>query len=81
MAELHLKSWRFRAEREADWRRLETLLGKAEAGGAAKLKRDELLEGIDGIASESAPVYGQQLWNYYVRSYPDVVEAHFPGTV
>ncbi|PZQ65888.1 MAG: hypothetical protein DI570_00275 [Phenylobacterium zucineum] len=44
MAELHLKSWRFRAEREADWRRLETLLGKAEAGGAAKLKRDELLE-------------------------------------
>lgn len=44
MAELRLKSWRFRAEREADWRRLETLLAKAEAGGAAKLKRDELLE-------------------------------------
>jgi len=44
MAELHLKSWRFRAEREADWRRLEALLAKAEAGGAAKLKRDELLE-------------------------------------
>lgn len=44
MAELHLKSWRFRAEREADWRRLETLLAKAEAGGASKLKRDELLE-------------------------------------
>lgn len=43
MAELHLKSWRFRAEREADWRRLETLLAKAE-GGAAKLRRDELLE-------------------------------------
>lgn len=44
MAELHLKSWRFRAEREADWRRLETLLAKAESGGVAKLKRDELLE-------------------------------------
>ncbi len=44
MAELHLKSWRFRAEREADWRRLETLLAKAETGGAARLKRDELLE-------------------------------------
>src|SRR5690349_17298147 len=44
MAELHLKSWRFRAEREADWRRLETLLAKAEAGGAAQLRRDELLE-------------------------------------
>jgi len=44
MAELHLKSWRFRAEREADWRRLEKLLAKAEAGGAANLRRDELLE-------------------------------------
>ena len=44
MAELHLKSWRFRAEREADWRRLETLLNKAETGGPAKLRRDELLE-------------------------------------
>ena len=31
MAELHLKSWRFRAEREADWRRLETLLTKVTA--------------------------------------------------
>ncbi|WP_293898427.1 stage II sporulation protein M [Phenylobacterium sp.] len=44
MAELHLKSWRFRAEREADWRRLETLLAKADKGGAAKLGRDEILE-------------------------------------
>lgn len=44
MAELQLKSWRFRAEREADWRRLETLLAKAESGGASKLRRDELLE-------------------------------------
>lgn len=44
MAELELKSWRFRAEREADWRRLETLVAKAEAGGAARLRRDELLE-------------------------------------
>jgi len=44
-------------------------------------KRGELLDGQDGITSESAPVYGQQLWNYYVRSYPDVVEAHFPGSL
>jgi len=44
MAELHLKSWRFRAEREADWRRLETLLAKADKEGAAKLRRDEILE-------------------------------------
>lgn len=44
MSELSLKSWRFRAEREADWRRLEALLGKAEGGGAGRLRRDELLE-------------------------------------
>ncbi len=44
MAELQLKSWRFRAEREQDWRRLETLLNKAETQGVERLKRDELLE-------------------------------------
>ena len=44
MAELHLKSGRFRAEREADWRRLEVLLGKVETLGAVKLRREELLE-------------------------------------
>ena len=47
----------------------------ASAGFMAK--RDELLVGHGGIASESAPVYGQQLWNYYVRSYPDNVRAHY----
>lgn len=44
MAELQLKSWRFRAEREADWRRLERLVTKAETAGAARLRRDEILE-------------------------------------
>ncbi len=44
-------------------------------------KRDELLDGRDDIGSETAPVFGQQMWNYYVRSYPEVVEAHFPGSV
>jgi len=43
MAELQLKSHRFRAEREADWRRLEQLLQKA-ARGPAKLKTAELIE-------------------------------------
>lgn len=43
MAELQLKSHRFRAEREADWRRLERLLDRAERG-PAKLTRAELLE-------------------------------------
>ena len=44
MAELTLKSHRFRAEREADWRRLESLLARVEKGGARKLSRDELVE-------------------------------------
>jgi uncharacterized membrane protein SpoIIM required for sporulation len=44
MPELVLKSARFRAEREGDWRRLETLLAKATSGGASKLKPGELLE-------------------------------------
>jgi uncharacterized membrane protein SpoIIM required for sporulation len=44
MAELQLKSHRFRAEREADWRRLETLLARVEKGGARRLSKDELVE-------------------------------------
>lgn len=44
MVELVLKSQRFRAEREADWRRLEALLAKAEGGSAGRLTRQELLE-------------------------------------
>jgi len=43
MADPILKSRRFRDEREADWRRLETLLGRIEKGGMAKLSDDDLL--------------------------------------
>lgn len=43
MAELQLKSRRFRAEREWDWRRLEFLLNKAEGGGVRSLTDEELL--------------------------------------
>jgi isopenicillin N synthase-like dioxygenase len=48
----------------------------AAAGFMAR--REELIDGRGGIASTSAPVYGQQLWNYYSRSYPDNVHAHHP---
>ena len=41
-------------------------------------KRHELVAGAGGIASTGAGVYGQQLWNYYLRSYPDNVRAHYP---
>jgi uncharacterized membrane protein SpoIIM required for sporulation len=44
MAELQLKSHRFRTEREDDWRRLERLLAKAQSAGAAKLSPAELVE-------------------------------------
>lgn len=39
-------------------------------------KRDELLSGAGGTSSRSAAVFGEQLWNYYVRSYPEIVRRH-----
>lgn len=49
----------------------------ASAGFMAK--HDELRSGLDGIASATgAGVFGQQLWNYYCRSYPDNVARHHP---
>lgn len=47
------------------------------SGAGFMAKRDELLAGQGGIASTGAGVYGQQLWNYYVRSYPDNVAQHY----
>src|SRR5271169_1858648 len=43
MDELRLRSYRFRVEREADWRRLEALLERAEGRGAAALTDEQLL--------------------------------------
>ena len=43
MTALTLRSRRFRVEREADWRRLEALLAKAEGGRTAALSVDELI--------------------------------------
>lgn len=47
-----------------------------EAGFMAR--HDELLEGSRGTSSAAADTYGQQLWNYFVRSYPDLVARHHP---
>jgi uncharacterized membrane protein SpoIIM required for sporulation len=44
MAELKLKSNRFRIEREGDWKRLERLLERVERGTARDLSPTELLE-------------------------------------
>lgn len=43
MDEPRLKSYRFRTEREADWRRLEALLARAEGRGPAALTDEQLL--------------------------------------
>jgi isopenicillin N synthase-like dioxygenase len=39
-------------------------------------RRDELLAGSRGTTSTPADTYGQQLWNYFARSYPDLVRCH-----
>jgi len=39
--------------------------------------REELEAGRDGIAGTGVAVYGQQMWNYYRRSYPDNVRRHY----
>ena len=41
-------------------------------------KRDELLAGDGGINSAPVLQYGQMMWNYYVRSYPDIVLSNYP---
>jgi isopenicillin N synthase-like dioxygenase len=52
----------------------------AEAGFMAR--RSEIESGVDGIESRAgAGVYGQQLWNYYCRSYPANVARHHPDAL
>lgn len=52
----------------------------ASAGFMAR--RSEIDDGVDGIESPTgAGVYGQQLWNYYCRSYPDLVARHHPDAL
>ncbi|MFN8024668.1 MAG: 2-oxoglutarate and iron-dependent oxygenase domain-containing protein [Acidimicrobiales bacterium] len=44
-------------------------------------KRDELLAGASGTTSSAVDTYGQQLWNYFTRSYPELVARHHPALV
>ena len=49
------------------------------SGAGFMARRGEIESGVDGIESDTgAGVYGQQLWNYYCRSYPDNVARHHP---
>lgn len=43
--------------------------------------RAQLLTGEEGLAGGAVPVFGEQMWNYYVRSYPDLVRRHYPETL
>jgi isopenicillin N synthase-like dioxygenase len=48
-----------------------------EAGVMAR--RDETLAGVGDMRGTHRPAtYGEQLWNYFVRSYPDNVARHHP---
>ncbi|HSF15213.1 MAG TPA: 2-oxoglutarate and iron-dependent oxygenase domain-containing protein [Vicinamibacteria bacterium] len=50
----------------------------ANAGFMAR--RSELQEGVGDMQSGyRASVYGEQLWNYFCRSYPDNVARHYPN--
>jgi isopenicillin N synthase-like dioxygenase len=39
-------------------------------------RREELLAGARGTTSEPTQTYGQQLWNYFTRSYPELMRRH-----
>ena len=42
-------------------------------------RMEETKMGVGDMSSAYKPtVYGEQLWNYFVRSYPQIVEQHYP---
>ncbi|MDH3236031.1 MAG: isopenicillin N synthase family oxygenase [Alphaproteobacteria bacterium] len=52
----------------------------ANAGFMAQ--SDETEAGVAAMASPDHPdIYGDQLWNYFSRSYPDNVRRHYPAAV
>jgi isopenicillin N synthase-like dioxygenase len=50
-------------------------------GAGFMAKREELIAGVGGVSSKSAAVFGEQLWNYYSRSYPDIVRQHSASNI
>ncbi len=48
------------------------------AGAGFMARRHETEAGVGDMASDHRPAtYGEQLWNYFERSYPDQVAAHY----
>ena len=49
------------------------------AGAGFMAQRDETEAGVADMASRYHPdIYGDQLWNYFARSYPENVSRHYP---
>ena len=49
------------------------------AGAGFMTQRDETEAGVAPMQSKHHPgTYGEQLWNYFARSYPDNVARHYP---
>ena len=52
------------------------------AGAGYMALKHETEAGIGDMRSSHRPaVYGEQLWNYFVRSYPGIVRLHYPDCV
>lgn len=52
----------------------------ANAGFMAQ--RDETASGVGDMQSRHHPdIYGEQLWNYFARSYPDNMRRHYPDAI
>ena len=52
----------------------------ANAGFMARKEETDAGMG-DMSSSHRVAVYGEQVWNYFVRSYPDIVASHYPDAV
>lgn len=52
------------------------------AGAGFMAQRDETVAGVNDMGSRHHPdVYGEQIWNYLARSYPDNVRRHYSDAV
>ena len=52
------------------------------ANAGFMIQADEARAGAADMSSSEHPeIYGEQLWNYFARSYPDNVRHHYPSSV
>ena len=50
------------------------------AGAGFMARKFETEAGVGDMASDYKPsVYGEQLWNYFERSYPDIMQRYYSG--